>query len=349
MSGRGAFNDFAKRLVENGFTVTPTKGKVPVVRRWQNSKPTDVQWLGKMLRANRYADHNLGIVCGRVVGIDIDADEPVKAAQLEALAAEHLGATPFQRVGRAPRTLLLYRAAVGESIPSLAKLGSCIDVLSGGKQFVAFGIHPDTEKPYQWIAASPATAKLDDLPVITGTSLKAFVDAVCKALGSPLKGLPEFSLRTMDAVLKSRHWTRQGELSGPPDAQTVRGADGRVVDGREAFMARLTAAEFAKRTHGTPHQLGTRVWARFIAEADLSRPKGSNPRQRWSFKDALAKARAICRRNPDLKPPRRSRGGHPASFTLGANRGSGRRRNASCTLSRSDAASPLQSRWPSPA
>jgi hypothetical protein len=31
MSGRGAFNGFAERLVENGFTVTPTRGKVPII------------------------------------------------------------------------------------------------------------------------------------------------------------------------------------------------------------------------------------------------------------------------------------------------------------------------------
>jgi hypothetical protein len=99
MSGRGAFNEFAARVCENGFTVTPTKGKKPVVPRWQNPTPTNVQWLGRMLRVNRYVDHNLGIVCGRVVGIDIDADDPVKVGQLEALASEHLGPTSFQRVG----------------------------------------------------------------------------------------------------------------------------------------------------------------------------------------------------------------------------------------------------------
>jgi len=36
-----------------------------------------------------------------------------------------------------------------------------------GKQFVAFGIHPGTGKPYQWIADNPATKRLDDVPVIT--------------------------------------------------------------------------------------------------------------------------------------------------------------------------------------
>lgn len=110
---------------------------------------------------------NLGIVCGRVIGIDIDADDPNRATQLETLAAEYLGPTSFQRVGRAPRTLLLYRPAAGEIIASMTKLAGCIDLLSGGRQFVAFGIHPDTGKQYQWIAASPATAKLNDLPIIT--------------------------------------------------------------------------------------------------------------------------------------------------------------------------------------
>jgi hypothetical protein len=61
-------------------------------------------------------------------------------------------------------------------------------------------------------------------------------------------------------------------------------------------------------------RLGRRVWARFVEDADLSRGKGSNPRRRWELKDALSKARAICRRKPDLKAPRRSRGGHPASY-----------------------------------
>lgn len=63
------FNTHAGSLVENGFTVTPTKGKVPVVRKWQNRAPTKSDWLSKMLKANRYAGCNIGIVCGRVASI----------------------------------------------------------------------------------------------------------------------------------------------------------------------------------------------------------------------------------------------------------------------------------------
>jgi hypothetical protein len=82
-------------------------------------------------------------------------------------------------------------------------------------------------------------------------------------------------------------------------------------------MAKITAAEYGNGTHTSPDDLGRRVWAKFVVEADLSRPKGSTPKRRWDLKDALSKARAICRRKPDLKPPRRSRGGHPASHLHG--------------------------------
>jgi hypothetical protein len=202
----GLFNTHAARLVANGFTVTPTRGKVPVVRKWQNQRPTKPDWLRKMLKTNRYADCNIGIVCGRVVGIDIDADEPAKAAQLE---------TRF---------------------------------------------------------------------------------------------------RTVEAARRTRQRTRQGETLSTYDARIVLDADGRVVDGREAFMAKLISAEFAKDRQASPDILANRVWGRFLAEADLSRPKGSNPKRWWGLKDVLSKARGICRKNPDLRPPRRSRGGHPASY-----------------------------------
>jgi Bifunctional DNA primase/polymerase, N-terminal len=307
------FNQFAERLCGNGFTVIPTKGKVPVFRRWQNPRATDSEWLRRVVRSKRYAECNIGIVCGRVVAIDIDLDDPAQAERLKALAAECLGPTPFERIGRAPRTLLLYRPV--ESIPS-HKI-SCIEVLAGGKQFIAYGIHPDTGKPYEWTNSrfNPATAKLEELPPITAVKLKAFTEAVAKPQGSPTEGIPALTLEAATATLKARHRARQREMlaSGSLDARIQRDAKGLVIDGREAFLTKLTAAEYAKGTHETPGDLANRVWNRFATDADLSRPKGSNPKQRWSHRDALAKARSTCRRKPDLKVPRRSGGGHPAS------------------------------------
>ena len=69
-SASDCFNVCAATLVENGFTVIPTRGKKLILRRWNNQEPTDRVWLGKMVKANSYAGCNVGVVCGRVVGID---------------------------------------------------------------------------------------------------------------------------------------------------------------------------------------------------------------------------------------------------------------------------------------
>jgi hypothetical protein len=318
MSGLGErnfFNAYARSLVGHGFTVIPTNGKQPVTRRWQNPKPTDLRWLKRVIASHCFDGCNIGIVCGRVVAIDIDidADEPAKVEQLRALADQYLGPTPFQRIGRAPRTLLLYRPL--DNIPS-TKIAGIIDVLSGGRQFVAYGIHPDTAQCYQWCDShhNPATANVEELPPISAADLRAFANAVCTALGIPLKGIPAVGLPTPRAALRARQQTRQAEMLGSQyDARIVRDAKGRVIDGREAFLAKLMAAEYARGAYKSPDELARGVWARFAHDTDLSRPKESNPRRRWTLGDVQTKARSICRRKPDLKYPRRARGGHLAS------------------------------------
>jgi Bifunctional DNA primase/polymerase, N-terminal len=314
MSGHGAFNELAERLVENGFTVTPARGKTPIVRRWQNPRPTDPRWLRNVLRSNRYPNCNVGIVCGRVVAIDIDNELADEVERLKLLVYDLIGRTPFERVGRAPRTLLLYRMADGEVISS-CRVG-CIDVLSGGKQFIAYGIHPHTGQPYRWSDryCNPATATINEVPIATAAAIASLLHEMRAGSSPEPIALALAKPQTVGFSLKSRRRARQGELlGGQYDARIVHDSDGRVTDGREAFMAKLIAAEYARGTHRSPDDLGLRVWGQFAVEADLSRPKGGNPRRRWQLRDALVKARAICRRNPDLKSPRRSRGGHPAS------------------------------------
>jgi Bifunctional DNA primase/polymerase, N-terminal len=184
------------------------------------------------------------IVCGRVVAIDIDADEPAKVEQFKALADQYLGPTPFQRTGRAPRTLLLYRPL--DDIAS-TKIAGVIDVLSGGKQFVAYGIHPETGERYQWRDShhNPATTKLEELPPIRAADLRAFADAICTALGNPLKGIEADGHPTPRLALRARQQNSHAKLLGSKyDARIVRDGNGRVIDGREAFLAKLTAAEY---------------------------------------------------------------------------------------------------------
>jgi hypothetical protein len=53
------------------------------------------------------------------------------------------------------------------------------------RQVVAFGIHPDTQKPYQWHGFDPTDfmGKVDDLPEITRERIVEFLEWVCDAYG----------------------------------------------------------------------------------------------------------------------------------------------------------------------
>jgi hypothetical protein len=50
-----------------------------------------------------------------------------------------------------------------------------IEVLGDGQQFVAFGIHPDTGRPYAWPDVSPLDLEWQDLPPIDAESAARFV------------------------------------------------------------------------------------------------------------------------------------------------------------------------------
>ena len=90
--------------------------------------------------------------------------------QIEGLAKRMLGDTPAVRIGRAPKRLLVYRAAQpfkGFKYPP-------IEVLGLGQQFIAYGIHPDTAQPYHWPVQSLTDIALDELPVITEAQAREF-------------------------------------------------------------------------------------------------------------------------------------------------------------------------------
>ena len=51
-----------------------------------------------------------------------------------------------------------------------------------------------------------------------------------------------------------------------------------MVDGREAFMAKLVAAEYAKGRHASPDELAHRVWLGSSRKPICRGRKGSNPK-----------------------------------------------------------------------
>ena len=68
------------------------------------------------------------------------------AVRIAELARERLGETTALRIGRAPKRLLVYRTEA----PFKGFKLSPIEILCDGQQFVAYHIHPDTGRPYEW-------------------------------------------------------------------------------------------------------------------------------------------------------------------------------------------------------
>ncbi len=109
-------------LVDHGFPILPIQPGTKKPGMYRNQAWHDYpQWSRHCERDTTdnevsiwgdWPEAGIGIAAGRVIGIDIDVlnSEPL-AMQIEALAKRILGDTPAIRIGRAPKRLLVYRAA----------------------------------------------------------------------------------------------------------------------------------------------------------------------------------------------------------------------------------------------
>lgn len=158
-------------LTKHGYNIVPiNKGKkAPLIKGWQ-----DKTFTADDIRAG------IGIKCGvgdyPICAIDIDVTDENLSQQIADWCRDHLGYAP-ERVGRAPKTLLVYRAAeAGWRKVSSCKFGEAhhqVEVLGAGQQFVAYAVHPDTQKPYEWVDFFGGLEAMaaNELPVITAEQI----------------------------------------------------------------------------------------------------------------------------------------------------------------------------------
>lgn len=141
--GATGFGSIAATLLENGYEPIPILPgtKKPYLDGWSTIPLDDARiddW------AARIRGHGTGLRPGALVGVDIDTLDSDPAHSAEADARRILGHTPLIRIGLWPKRLLLYRTGT-----ALAKCGAAgVESLARGQQFVAFGVHPDTGRPY---------------------------------------------------------------------------------------------------------------------------------------------------------------------------------------------------------
>jgi hypothetical protein len=143
--------------------------------------------------------------------IDIDIlNEPV------AIAAEDLVRERFEergyllvRIGKPPKRAIPFR-----TLEPFAKLNTSfvvpkgappqkIEFLCDGQQFVAYGIHPDTQKPYNWFGGDPMTIAYDELPYISAEEAQQLQ-----------RDVTELLTRDFGYVVGTSRTTRKGKGNG---------------------------------------------------------------------------------------------------------------------------------------
>ena len=183
MNNQLFMGDFGPMLNENGYNILPVvKGtKRPALANWSRIKSTPE------LIESWDADASIGITTGDVVAIDIDCYDKHVTNAIVKYCNKHIG-KGLGRIGRAPKALLVYRTeenlkkAVSAKYSDSEGNTNCIEVLGKGQQFVAFGIHPETQEAYRWPKACPQNTHFDDLPTINAeqiNSLFEYFDRSC--------------------------------------------------------------------------------------------------------------------------------------------------------------------------
>jgi len=194
MQNNKNLNDLRSRLFKNGYRPVPVTspkqdasgrqkgGKAVLLPNWPSvcrvASPSEVcSW------ATKYPQwSNTGLLCGNLVGIDIDVNDAELADAIEVLSRKQLGQDALCRVGQIPKRLLVYRTREPFSkqvtdeftLPSGKK--AQIEILGEGQQFVGFGDHPSTGAPYTWIGNSPLDVELAQLPLVEQAKVVKFLD-----------------------------------------------------------------------------------------------------------------------------------------------------------------------------
>lgn len=173
------FQSQGRSLLSNGYLIIPIYPgkKRPALEHWQSAR----LGVGDL---NKYQSCGVGILCGQgaypVSAIDIDTSNTELAEHFKNWCLDNLGIT-CERVGNAPKVLLPYRAeveglgkATGAWFSDAEGKKHRVEILGKGQQFVAYHIHPDTNRPYEWtdLFGGLEVFSAASLPVITVSQIE---------------------------------------------------------------------------------------------------------------------------------------------------------------------------------
>lgn len=170
------------------------RGKVPG-RRWPDGSWSGYDFLAREATPADAAEWaqsgaGAGMRTGKIDGdewgvyaIDADCFDADQARLVKEMVERCFGTLPC-RVGRDPKALYVFRSRDDIAYRRVSFAGADgrtdrVEVLGAGRQFVAWGVHPATMRPYRWTRPLPP---IGELPEISAEKLAAFLDQLREAL-----------------------------------------------------------------------------------------------------------------------------------------------------------------------
>lgn len=239
---------YALDVVENGYDICFIRPgeKRPFGKEWETVTHGPKR-IKAAIEAGR-GGYGVGVKAAYTPMVDIDCYDEGLVDWMIDFTQDLCGET-LRRVGLAPKTGLVYRAKKPfpktQSRVFIDDNGKAVklEVLGDGQQFVAFHIHPDTNKPYEWLdGESILDVDHDDLPVITQD----------------------------DALEIVAEFEREARKRGWPEKSTVKRLTNQRNSGREynyddpfitdKSKVDLTSEQLLKKLHGVPNADDYDTW-----------------------------------------------------------------------------------------
>lgn len=173
--------EFGKQLVSHGYNIIPIppKSKSPGFDGWQKvqaTRSTVAGWIDSGM-----GHYGIGIITKMTPVVDIDCTDEKVNQKLRDWWELRIDVPPT-RVGKAPKCLMLFRTSEPFRKMKTGKFEDEwgdrheVEILGDGQQFVAFGLHKDTGKPYSWITEeTPLTVSVEQLPLLTDELAREFI------------------------------------------------------------------------------------------------------------------------------------------------------------------------------
>lgn len=173
------FLDTALQLHAHGYKVIPIPhgSKRPVEDAWEGFDLSELDI--RRFAERRYKNGSIGILTEHTPAVDLDIYNADLADEMCRWVERQFG--DIVRVGMAPKRLLVFRTDKPfrklQCVYNDGTRDHGVEILGQGQQFVAYGIHPDTMKPYAWTSLDePLTLEADQLPLLRAEDADTILD-----------------------------------------------------------------------------------------------------------------------------------------------------------------------------